>query len=138
MTDTPRYLLDTHAWFWLALGDTRIPKDTISRLEAAASEGQLFLCQISVWEIAQKESKGKIQLNRPLGVWLEENTAGVGLLDLPLEIAVEANRLPGTFHKDPADRIIVATARRHGLTLVTGDGLILAYAAQGHVDVLPL
>jgi PIN domain nuclease of toxin-antitoxin system len=133
-----RYLLDTHAWFWLALGDTRIPKDVVLCLEKAALEGRLFLCQISLWEIAQKESKGKIKLNRPLEVWFQENTAGVGLLDLPPEISIEANRLPGDFHKDPADRIIVATARHHGLTLVTGDGLILAYATAGHVNVLSL
>jgi len=137
-SDGVRYLLDTHAWFWLAVGDTRIAKDVVLRLEKAAVEGRLFLCQISLWEIAQKESKGKIQLNRPLHAWFQENTAGVILLDLPWEISIEANRLPGDFHKDPADRIIVATARHHGLTLVTGDGLILAYAAQGHVNVLRL
>jgi len=137
-SETTRYLLDTHAWFWLALGDTRISKDTVSCLENAGLEGRLFLSQISLWEIAQKESKGKIQLNRPLDVWFHENTAGFTLLDLPPEIALEANRLPGEFHKDPADRIIVASARHHGLTLVTADGPILAYATTGHVNVLAL
>jgi PIN domain nuclease of toxin-antitoxin system len=137
-TDTPRYLLDTHAWFWLALGDARILKDTVGRLETAAIAGHLFLCQISIWEIALKEAQGKIQLNRALEVWCQENTEGIALLDLPPAIAIAATRLPGAFHKDPADRIIVATARHHGLTLVTGDGLILTYAALGHVDVLPL
>jgi PIN domain nuclease of toxin-antitoxin system len=133
-----RYLLDTHAWFWLSLGDTRIPKDVVLSLEKASLEGRVFLCQISLWEIAQKEAKGKIKLNRPLEVWFQENTAGLGLLDLPLAVSIEANRLPGDFHKDPADRVIVATARHQGLTLVTGDGLILAYAAAGHLQVLGL
>ena len=124
--------------FWLAVGDTRISKEVVQCLEKAALEGRLFLCQISLWEFAQKESKGKIQLNRPLHAWFQENTAGMTLLDLPLEVSIEANCLPGDFHKDPADRMIVATARHHGLTLVTGDGLILAYAASGHVNILAL
>ena len=138
MSETPRYLLDTHVWFWLALGDTRIPQDTIDRLEAAALAGQLFLSQISVWEIAMKEAQAKIQLNRAIEVWCQETTEGIGVLDVPPAVAIAATRLPGVFHKDPADRIIVATARHHGLTLVTGDGLILAYASQGHVNVLPI
>lgn len=122
----------------MTIGDARISEDTVRALEAAAVRGDLLLCQISLWEIALKESRGKIQMNRPLLAWFQENTAGLQLLDLPLEVAIEANHLPGAFHKDPADRIIVASSRHHGLTLVTGDALILSYAAEGHLQVLPL
>ena len=130
-----RYLLDTHAWFWLVAGEEHLPRDLVANLEAALNQGELFLSQISPWEIALKASLGKIELTRPLDMWLRENTAGLSMLDLPLEIVLEATRLPGTFHKDPADRFIVATARVHDLVLVTGDKLILDYAAGGHVKV---
>jgi PIN domain nuclease of toxin-antitoxin system len=82
--------------------------------------------------------EGKIKLSRSLKSWILENTQGISIVDMPLEISIEATRLPGEFHKDPADRIIVATARHKGFVLVTGDGLILKYAQDGNVVVLPL
>ncbi|MCG5052219.1 MAG: type II toxin-antitoxin system VapC family toxin [Myxococcales bacterium] len=133
-----RYLLDTHAWFWLLTGEARIPPPTVASLEAALGEGRVFLSQISTWEIAHKVSIGKIELARPVDLWLRENTEGIVMLDLPLEVVVESTRLPGTFHKDPADRFIVATARVHDLVLVTRDKLILDYATAGHVKVAPI
>ena len=111
------------------------PPPTVATLEAALGEGRAFLSQISTWEIAHKVSIGKIELARPLDIWLRENTEGIVLLDLPLEVVVESTRLPGSFHEDPADRFIVANARVHDLVLVTGDKPILQYAAEGHVKV---
>jgi PIN domain nuclease of toxin-antitoxin system len=119
----------------LVAGDEQISPDLVTRLESALAEGQIFVSQISTWELALKASLGKIELTRPLDLWLRENTAGLSILDLPLEVVLESTRLPGTFHKDPADRFIVATARVHDLVLVTGDRLILDYAAGGHVNV---
>jgi PIN domain nuclease of toxin-antitoxin system len=136
--ETTHYLLDTHAWFWLAIGDSKISNDHVVLLEKALQGGSVHLCQISLWELAMKEAKGKIQFNRSLETWCEVNTEGISIVDLPLKIAISATRLPGEFHKDPADRIIVATARHHGFTLVTGDGLILKYAEQGHVAAMAL
>lgn len=136
MTDAAGFLLDTNAWFWMVTGDARVPRSVVATIEAAAAEGRVCISQISAWEIALKESLGKVRLNVPITRWLEENTEGVRLLDLPLDVIVDATHLPGTFHKDPADRFIVASARHHHLTLVTGDELILAYARDGHVDAL--
>lgn len=133
-----KYLLDTHAWFWLAVGDDRISKDVVQTIDAALSDGRVFLTQISLWEIALKVSMGKIRINRPIALWLKDNAEGLVLLDLPIDVVVEATQLPGTFHRDPADRFIVGTARNQNLTLVTGDELIIAYAKSGHVDVLDL
>jgi PIN domain nuclease of toxin-antitoxin system len=116
-------------------GDQLISTDLVARLEAALRDGGVFLSQISTWEIALKASMGKIELARPLDLWLRENTAGLSMLDLPLEVVLESTRLPGSFHKDPADRFIVATARVHDLVLVTGDKLILDYAVGGYVKV---
>jgi PIN domain nuclease of toxin-antitoxin system len=136
MADAAGFLLDTNAWFWMVTGDPRLAPAVVAVIEAAAGEGRVCVSQISAWEIALKASLGKLRLNVPIARWLSENTEGVRLLDLPLDIVVDATHLPGTFHKDPADRFIVATARHHHLTLVTGDELILAYAQAGHVDVL--
>lgn len=138
MNERARYLLDTHTWLWLVAGDSRITPETATLLDLALTEERVFLCQISVWELAMKETGGKLLLNRPLNTWLKENTNGIGLLDMSIEVAIDATRLPGEFHKDQADRIIVATARHHGLTLVTGDGLLHAYAKNGHVQVHPI
>jgi PIN domain nuclease of toxin-antitoxin system len=138
MNDRNGLLLDTHAWFWIVCGDARVPAPLVEVVEAAAVARKVYVSQISAWEIALKEAAGKIRLSSPVHRWLEESARGLQLLDLPLEVVIDATRLPGTFHKDPADRLIVATARHHRLTLVTGDEAILAYAREGHVDVLPL
>ncbi len=136
MSDAAGFLLDTNAWFWMVTGDARVPRSLVETIEAAAAEGRVCVSQISAWEIALKEAMGKLRLNVPIARWLEENTEGVRVLDLPLDVIVDATHLPGHFHKDPADRFIVASARHHHLTLITGDELILAYARDGHVDVL--
>lgn len=133
-----RYLLDTHAWFWLAIGDARVSSTLAAAVDSSMADGAVFLSQISPWEVALKASLGKIELNRPIDLWVRENVAGLKLLDLPIEVALEATRLPGSFHKDPADRFIVATARVHDLVLVTADSSILDYAAAGHVKVAAL
>ena len=131
-------LLDTNAWFSIVTGDARIPPAVVAQVEAAALAGRLYLTQISTWEIVLKESVGKLRISMPIGRWLDQNTQGLRLLDLPLEVVIDATHLPGRFHKDPADRFIVACARHHRLRLVTGDDLILGYAQNGHVDVLPV
>lgn len=136
MTDGEGFLLDTNAWFWMVTGDARLLPSVVARIETAAAQGRVYVSEISAWEIALKESTGKLRLNVPVSRWLEESTEGLRVLDLPLAVIVDATRLPGTFHKDPADRFIVASARHHHLTLVTGDELILDYAQGGHVEVL--
>lgn len=136
MSDGRALLLDTNAWFWLVTGDARLSAELVDALDAAAREGRLCLSQISTWEIAVKCASGKIRLNGPIAVWLRQNTDGLRLLDLPLDVVVDATNLPGEFHKDPAVRFIVATARHHHLRLVTGDAAIVAYGRHGHVDVV--
>jgi PIN domain nuclease of toxin-antitoxin system len=136
MADGAGFLLDTNAWFWLVTGNARLPLSLVEEIERNAAEGRVCVSQISAWEIALKESMGKLRLNLPITRWLEENTDGVRLLELPLDIIVDATHLPGVFHNDPADRFIVASARHHHLTLITGDERIIAYAGHGHVDVL--
>jgi PIN domain nuclease of toxin-antitoxin system len=132
-------LLDTHAWVWLVRGEGRIPKDILELMFAAAGAGSLFLSVMSIWELSLLDAKGRISLNVPCLTWVQTALDRSGALTVPLtsEVAVSCHQLPGQLHSDPVDRILVATARIEGLTLVTRDRAILDYAAQGHVRALP-
>ncbi len=131
------YLIDTHVWFWLIFDDpalTKAQRDSLTRWQSA---GQLYLSPISAWEAAQKQSKGKLDLEGDVEDWVETTTAPgrLQLIDLTVHDLIAANRLPGNIHGDPADRILAATARERDLTLVTHDTPLLNYARQGHLKV---
>lgn len=129
-------LLDTHYWIWAQAGDVRqAGPAVVNFIRVAAERDRLLLSIISVWEVALLESKGRITLNKPCDEWIREALATPGLRLAPLtpEIAVASTRLPGFLHGDPADRIIVATARHLGAALLTKDRGLLAYGEQGHV-----
>jgi PIN domain nuclease of toxin-antitoxin system len=136
--DALTLLLDTHVWLWLAAGDRRLARRHATRITRAAAAGTLYVSPISAWEIALLESKGRIRLSRALDLWLEEALAAPGLnvAALTPRIAAASSRIPEPFHPDPADRMIVATARDLGATIVTEDARILAYGRAGHVRVL--
>ena len=124
-----RILLDTHAWIWWVTEDRRL-SNRARRALAAAERGQsAALSMISLWELAKKVEKHQLVLDRPLDEWLGEATArpGLQLVDLSRPILVDACRLPAPFHGDPADQIIVATARRDGAVVVTKDSKIREY-----------
>ena len=128
-------VLDTHALVWLLQGDERLGVLARGLIQRAASADAAWVPAISAWEIAMLVAKGRLVLDREVGAWLDTALALPGLRLAPLEprLSVDATRLPGDAHGDPADRLIIATARHHGATLVTQDKLILGYAAQGHV-----
>lgn len=136
--DTP-LLLDTHYWIWLQAGARHeFSQSILKAIDEAAANGNLLLSVMSVWEVGMLESKGRIELYAPCEEWVRKALAMPGLSLAPLtpEIAVASTRLPEPFHGDPADRIIVATARVLGARLVTRDNKILAYARKRHVAVL--
>jgi len=129
-------LLDTHYWIWLQSGEAiRFTPAVLKAIDEASGTGNLLL---SVWEVGMLEAKRRIHLHMPCEQWIAEALATPGLTVAPLtpEIALESTRLPGAFHGDPADRIIVATARRHRARLLTKDRTLLAYARLGHLAVL--
>ncbi len=129
-------LIDTHYWLWLQFGiRERLTAQNLEIITKAADEGNLFLSVMSVWEVAMLESKGRIQLYKDCAQWVEEALSMPGLRLAPISpgIAVESTRLPGSFHGDPADRIIVATARTMGARLLTSDKNIRTYGRQHHV-----
>jgi PIN domain nuclease of toxin-antitoxin system len=128
-------LLDTHIWIWWVLGSARLPQEYFDYIQEHESE-ELGVSVISCWEIAKLVQGGRIELPLPVGEWLTSALSypGIRLLDFSTEVAVESTQLPGVFHRDPADQIIVATARIHACPLVTMDTKIRAYP---HVRVAP-
>ena len=123
-----KYVLDTNAWILAVESPGEIPANVLAII-SDMSNAPLGLSAISPWEVAKKVSIGKLDLSLPLRPWLLRATKQEGLIVLPLstEVSLEANSLPGTFHRDPADQIIVATARLYKATLITRDKLILDY-----------
>lgn len=128
-------LLDTHALVWLLEGNERLGSTSRDLINVAASSSVLFVSAITPWEIAMLVSKNRLTLAQDVGEWLHDalSLPGIRLEPLSVEVSVGSTRLPGEFHADPADRIIVATARHLGAVLITEDKLILGYAAQGLV-----
>lgn len=84
---------------------------------------------ISCWEVAKLVENNHLQLPCPIEEWLEQalNYPGIRLLELTLPVILESTKLPSPFHRDPADQLIVATARIHGIPLLTADSKILDY-----------
>ena len=131
-------LLDTHVWLWLMSREGNMKPSAIRVVEEAAHFGLVGVSAISVWEVAMLEAKGRIRLSKDCLSWVNEalRAPGLGLIPLTPEIAVDSSRLPGVFHGDPADRILVATARRQGAILLTRDEKILSYGKAKHLSVM--
>jgi PIN domain nuclease of toxin-antitoxin system len=125
-----KYLLDTHIWVWLQEGDaSRLKPRSVAFLSQLQRESRLFVSLISVWEIAQLLAKERLVINAPLNQWLQQSWADDALQPWPLteKILIESTQLPDEAHGDPADRMIMATARIDGFTILTQDKRILAY-----------
>ena len=121
-------LLDTHIWIWWAHQRAELPASMRALLAAAGSAG-IGVSVVSCWELCQLVERGRVNLALPVEQWLKLALThpAVSLLPLTPEICVEASRLPGNFHKDPADRLLVGTARVHGCPMMTVDGKIRGY-----------
>jgi PIN domain nuclease of toxin-antitoxin system len=143
MSEPAPLVLDTHVWIWLMAGDPSLGETALVEIQDAARRGRVLVPAIAVWEVAMLEQRGRIVLAEPALQWVKSSLAAPGLTLAPLtpEIAVESCNLPdsperGTALKDPADRMIVATARIEHATLITRDERILTYGAVGHVSIL--
>jgi PIN domain nuclease of toxin-antitoxin system len=131
-------LLDTHVLVWLLNGERRLSAAAVTAVEQAAHEDKVFVSAITPWEIAMLVARGRLLLTRDVQDWIDDALRQPGVALAPLEpaIAVASTRLPGPIHGDPADRLIVATARHLDVTLVTADDRLLSYGGAGHVRVL--
>ena len=130
-------VIDTHALVWAVSDDEQLGPAARETITASATAGGVLVSAITPWEIAMLVQKDRLALGRDLAVWIDAALAlpGIVLATIAPAIAIDSVRLPGQFHADPADRLIVATARHHGGTLLTADHAILAYGAAGHVRV---
>lgn len=128
-------VLDTQPWLWWLHDPSRLSARVRQVLRAQEKEAGITVSVISVWEVATKCALGKLALPMQMEEWfsLARTYRGIILEPVSAEDAIASACLPGNFHKDPADRIIVALARRHKATLITADTLIRAYP---HVTTL--
>lgn len=125
-------LLDTHLWVWMldpAAG--RLPKALLPLIEGAASRRELLVSDISVWEIAQKVGAGRLMLTSPVAAWLDRAVLAPGVTMVPLsrDVLILSTQLT-TLHGDPADRMLVATAKLLGVPLATADRQLITWARR--------
>jgi PIN domain nuclease of toxin-antitoxin system len=135
MTDVPNILLDTCAVIWLAHGD-KLADEAVALLTKAAERGApSYISPISAWEIGLLVSKQRLQLGTTPERWFSHlfNAPLVNLAEMPPHILIAASFLPGKAPRDPADRIIAATARDLGATIITRDRALLDYGSEGHI-----
>lgn len=133
-----KLVLDTHTFLWLVNGEKDLSIKAKEIILKNAEDGSIAISAISLWEISMLHSRERILLNQPCLNWIRRSLDAPGIVLCPLtpEIAVESSSLPGTFHGDPADRIIVATARVLSVPLVTKDQRILDYGAQSYLECI--
>lgn len=116
-------LLDTHAWIWWVDRDRRLGGAVIDALDALAADARPLLSDISLWEVAMLVERRRLSFSLPFEEWLEAaaHPRSVRVVPITPSIAAEVAALPASFHRDPADRVIVATARVLAAPLVTRD-----------------
>jgi PIN domain nuclease of toxin-antitoxin system len=132
-------LLDTHVLIWLLQDDPKMAEHIFAAIQSAADGGRVVVSAITPWEIGLLVSKKKIDLGMDAQVWVDLalGLRGLKLVPLSPRIAVDSTRLPFEIHPDPADRLLVATARHFGATLVTADRMLLQYGERGFFSCLP-
>ncbi|MPY91351.1 MAG: PIN domain-containing protein [Luteitalea sp.] len=116
-------LLDTHAWVWWVDRDARIGRNAADFLDTLPVEERPYVAGISLWEVAMLVERGRLQFSVPLADWLEAaaHPRSVRVVSITPTIAAEVAALPKSFHRDPADRLIVATCRVMQVPLITHD-----------------
>lgn len=134
LTLEPLLLLDTHTLVWSINEGSKLGNEAKESIRIAGDEGRILVSAITPWEIGLLVSKGRLTLEADVMKWVRAALAVPGVALVPLEpgIAVESTRLPFDMNPDPADRILVATARHFGATLVTADQELLKLSKKGH------
>ena len=134
----PVFLLDTCAVIWIARDEPLREPAASALADLYAEEGGLAVSPITAWEVAMLAAKGRIALSLSPEIWFDGICAipGVALAGMPPPVLIASCSLPGSPPADPADRILAATARAFGYTLVTRDRHLLDYGSEGHVRVM--
>jgi len=124
-------LLDTHVWIWYVEGDkSQMAPGATALLDRCGAHSNLFVSDISYWEVAVKAAKAKLAFSVDVAVWLQraEQAPGIRFQTLTRPVLLQSTRFAGAVHNDPADRMLIATSQVHGIPLVTADRQIIAYA----------
>lgn len=121
-------ILDTHIWVKWVLDETQLPTAFCDKIREHETVG-LGVSVISCWEVAKLVKLKRLTFEMDVYDWIDQALSypGIQLIEFSPKIAVESTQLPGEFHRDPADQIIVATARVHNCLLMTMDKRILDY-----------
>ena len=125
-------LLDTHVWVWSREGDVRrIGRRTRHLLSKAETHDAIRVSAITVFEVMALHTAGRLRFTHPAEQWIRDGlqATGVRLAELTPSVAIDAGAIPSLSLADPIDRLLVATARQLGATLLTADARILGYAA---------
>ena len=132
-------LLDTHVLIWLMEGNQRLDLDVRKQIEETALHDAVVVSAMTPWEIGLLAAKKRLNLEMEPQEWVRTalSRPGIRLEPLSPPIAVASSWLPWEMHGDPADRILVATARHLGAALVTADEQLLKYGAEGNFRFLP-
>jgi len=124
-----RYLMDTHVWVWWNMHPEKLSQRVRALLSAPAKYEELLLSAISPWEFAKLLEKGRLGISCDAEEWIRQalEMSKLRLVPLTPVVAYRSTVLPSPFHDDPADQIIVATAREENATLLTSDDRIRSY-----------
>ena len=131
-------LLDTCAAIWI-MENEYMTDAAVAAVDESFDIGKpVFVSPVTAWEIGALSRKGRFKSSLPPHRWFERllHTDGIHLCELPVNVLLDSSFLPGPIHKDPADRIIAATAREYGFTVMTRDQALLDYGAEGYLSVL--
>jgi PIN domain nuclease of toxin-antitoxin system len=132
------FLLDTCALIFITMNEPESGKVKAAMQQAYEAGEPIYVSPISAWEIGLLVSTGRLNLSLPPNRWFDNvmQKSGIALADLSTDVLIAASFLPDMPVRDPADRILVATAREYDFTLVTRDRKLLAYADKGHIQAL--
>jgi len=134
----PPVLLDTCAAIWLMNGDP-MSADSRAAINRAQTENRgIYVSPITAWEIATLAAKNRLQLTLSPEAWFDNllRLPGVRLALMPSKVLISSASLPGAPPKDPVDRIIAATGRTFGFSIITRNGELMLYARAGHVEAI--
>jgi PIN domain nuclease of toxin-antitoxin system len=132
-----KILLDTHVWLWIAEGNPILKPRARKAIDSAREREHLLISPITIWEISMLVERKRIVLDMDLMDWLNQwiELPGIVTAEFSFDVAILSNRLPGSIHGDPADRILIASSYKESAVMVTADEKILKFGQNHFISV---